>query len=49
MYLISSFIRTNFLVSGSVSMWSPNVNEPLVKMLCHGAAVRSVAVDPTGK
>lgn len=34
--------------TGSVSMWSPNVNEPLVKMLCHGAAVRSVAVDPTG-
>jgi U3 small nucleolar RNA-associated protein 7 len=33
---------------GSVTMWSPNVSEPLVKMLCHGAAVRSLAVDSTG-
>ncbi|XP_062594051.1 WD repeat-containing protein 46-like [Saccostrea cucullata] len=33
---------------GSVTMWSPNVNEPLVKMLCHGAAVRSIAVDSSG-
>ncbi|XP_078327151.1 WD repeat-containing protein 46-like [Crassostrea virginica] len=34
--------------AGAVTMWSPNVNEPLVKMLCHGAAVRSIAVDSTG-
>ena len=30
-------------------MWSPNIKEPLVKMLCHGSATKSVAVDLTGK
>ncbi|XP_033730001.1 WD repeat-containing protein 46-like [Pecten maximus] len=34
---------------GTVTMWSPNVKEPLVKMLCHRNGVRSVAVDPQGK
>ncbi|KAK7478780.1 hypothetical protein BaRGS_00029991, partial [Batillaria attramentaria] len=33
---------------GTVTLWSPNVKEPLVKMLCHKSSVRSVAVDPTG-
>ncbi|ESO02736.1 hypothetical protein HELRODRAFT_81152, partial [Helobdella robusta] len=33
---------------GTVSMWSPNVKEPLVKMLCHGSATKSIAVDKTG-
>lgn len=33
---------------GTVTMWSPNVKEPLVKMLCHGGGVRSVAVDHRG-
>nr|XP_033781384.1 WD repeat-containing protein 46 isoform X2 [Geotrypetes seraphini] len=35
--------------NGTVSLWSPNLKEPLVKMLCHKAAVRAVTVDNTGK
>ncbi|XP_077369973.1 WD repeat-containing protein 46 [Festucalex cinctus] len=34
--------------NGTVSLWSPSQKEPLVKMLCHQAGVRSVAVDKTG-
>ncbi|XP_056320556.1 WD repeat-containing protein 46 [Danio aesculapii] len=34
--------------NGTVSLWSPNQKEPLVKMLCHRGAVHSVAVDKTG-
>ncbi|XP_072331930.1 WD repeat-containing protein 46 [Scyliorhinus torazame] len=33
---------------GTVTLWSPNVKEPLVKMLCHRGSVRAVAVDQTG-
>ncbi|CAH1787344.1 unnamed protein product [Owenia fusiformis] len=33
---------------GTVTLWSPNIKEPLVKMLCHGGAVRAVDVDHTG-
>ncbi|TRY95417.1 hypothetical protein DNTS_003552 [Danionella cerebrum] len=34
--------------NGTVSLWSPNQREPLVKMLCHRGAVRSLALDKTG-
>ncbi|CAJ1084939.1 WD repeat-containing protein 46 [Xyrichtys novacula] len=34
--------------NGTVSLWSPNQKEPLVKMLCHQGNVRSVAVDKSG-
>lgn len=34
--------------NGTVSLWSPNQREPLVKMLCHRGAVRSLTVDKTG-
>ncbi|KAG7266919.1 hypothetical protein CRUP_017980, partial [Coryphaenoides rupestris] len=34
--------------NGTVTLWSPNQKEPLVKMLCHQGAVRSVTVDKTG-
>ncbi|XP_069045697.1 WD repeat-containing protein 46 [Lepisosteus oculatus] len=34
--------------TGTVTLWSPNQREPLVKMLCHRGAVRSIAVDRTG-
>ncbi|XP_063422030.1 WD repeat-containing protein 46-like [Mytilus trossulus] len=34
---------------GTVTMWSPNVKEPLIKMLCHGGGVRSVTVDKKGR
>ena len=30
-------------------MWTPNSKEPQMKMLCHGGATRSVAVDATGR
>uniref|UniRef100_A0A3B4DI96 WD repeat-containing protein 46 n=2 Tax=Pygocentrus nattereri TaxID=42514 RepID=A0A3B4DI96_PYGNA len=34
--------------NGTVSLWSPNQKEPLVKMLCHRGGVRSLTVDRTG-
>ncbi|XP_054663652.1 WD repeat-containing protein 46 [Grus americana] len=34
--------------NGTVTLWSPNVSEPLVRMLCHRGALRALAVDPTG-
>ena len=34
--------------SGVVSLWSPNVKEPLVKMLCHKSAIKSLAVNHNG-
>lgn len=34
--------------NGTVSLWSPNQKEALVKMLCHKGGVRSLTVDKTG-
>lgn len=34
--------------NGTVSLWSPNSREPLVRMLCHRGAVRSIAIDKHG-
>ncbi|XP_030280124.1 WD repeat-containing protein 46 [Sparus aurata] len=34
--------------NGTVTLWSPNQKEALVKMLCHQGGVRSVTVDKTG-
>lgn len=34
--------------SGTVTMWSPNVKEPLVKMMTHVGSVCALAVDKTG-
>ncbi|XP_029362489.1 WD repeat-containing protein 46 isoform X2 [Echeneis naucrates] len=34
--------------NGTVTLWSPNQKEALVKMLCHQGAVRSVTVDKSG-
>ncbi|KAL8578958.1 hypothetical protein ACOMHN_001920 [Nucella lapillus] len=34
--------------SGTVTLWSPSVKRPLVKMLTHKAPVRAIAVDSTG-
>jgi len=36
--------------NGTVTLWSPASSQPLVKMLCHkGAAIHSLAIDPSGK
>lgn len=34
--------------NGTVTMWSPNMKEPLLKMLCHRNAIRAIAVDKSG-
>ncbi|XP_054715854.1 WD repeat-containing protein 46-like [Uloborus diversus] len=34
--------------NGSVSMWSPNVEKPLARMLCHPHPIRSIAIDNKG-
>ncbi|CAN0373982.1 unnamed protein product [Lampetra planeri] len=34
--------------NGYVTMWTPTMKEPLVKMMCHRGAVRSIAVERTG-
>jgi U3 small nucleolar RNA-associated protein 7 len=34
---------------GTVTMWSPNSTEPLVKLLPHHGPVRAIAVDRTGR
>ena len=33
---------------GTVTLWSPNVKTPLVKMLCHRGPVKALAVDQGG-
>lgn len=35
--------------NGTVTMWSPNVDEPLVKMLAHRGPVNDVSVDRSGR
>lgn len=35
--------------NGVVSMWTPNITEPVVKVLCHRGPVQSLAVDPSGR
>ncbi len=34
---------------GTVTMWTPNVREPVAKMLAHRQPVRAVAVDGSGR
>lgn len=34
--------------NGTVTMWSPSMTTPLVRMLCHSAPVRALAVDRSG-
>lgn len=34
--------------NGTLSMWTPNVSKPVVRMLCHGGPITSLAVDITG-
>jgi len=37
-----------FLCLGIVSMWSPNLREPVAKILCHGNMVTSLAINYNG-
>jgi len=44
---------TNAVISlghynGIVTLWSPNLSQPLVKMLCHRGPVKAIAYSPTG-
>ena len=34
---------------GTISMWTPNFESPVVKMLCHRQPVRAVAIDQSGR
>ncbi|XP_033928330.1 WD repeat-containing protein 46 isoform X2 [Melopsittacus undulatus] len=34
--------------NGTITLWSPSVQEPLVRMLSHRGAVRALAIDPSG-
>ncbi len=34
--------------SGVVTLWSPNMKEPLAKMLCHKSGVKSMAINQSG-
>lgn len=40
---------SNALTLGTVTMWSPSMTTPLVKMLCHEGPVRAVACDGRGQ
>eukprot|EP00873_Tetraselmis_striata_P008187 jgi/Tetstr1/428451/TSEL_018464.t1 len=35
--------------NGTVTMWTPNITTPVVKLLTHRGPVRALAVDPTGR
>ena len=35
--------------NGTMTLWSPNVPTPLVKMFCHHGPVRSIAIDREGR
>lgn len=35
--------------NGTVTLWSPNINTPLVKMLCHRGPLTAVAIDNSGR
>lgn len=35
--------------NGTVTMWTPNLTTPAVRMLCHHGPVRAVALDQTGR
>lgn len=37
-----------YFFKGVVTLWSPNVKEPLVKMLCHKSAIKSLAINQNG-
>jgi U3 small nucleolar RNA-associated protein 7 len=46
--MIDVYIYFFYFESGVVTLWSPNVKEPLVKMLCHRGPVKAIAIDHGG-
>lgn len=34
---------------GTVTLWSPNMNQPLVKMLCQRGALTDLAINRSGQ
>ena len=61
MYLVSYFIELNYFfinrylikyccdLLGTVTLWAPNMKDPLVKMLCHRGPVQAIAIDNKGQ
>lgn len=37
------------LLLGTVTLWSPNMTTPLVKMLCHRGPIKALAIDHAGR
>ena len=35
--------------NGTVTLWTPNINKPAVKMLCHRSPLTALAIDTSGK
>ena len=35
--------------NGTVTMWTPNMSKPAVKMLCHRGRVSDIAIDREGR
>ena len=35
--------------NGVVSLWTPNMGKPVVKMLCHRAQVTGIKMDKSGR
>ena len=35
--------------NGTVSLWTPNMGKPAIKMLCHRANVTGIGVDTSGR
>ncbi|XP_015272919.1 PREDICTED: WD repeat-containing protein 46 [Gekko japonicus] len=44
----NAIVHLGHAMVSTVTLWSPNVKEPLVRMLCHRGAVRALAVDRSG-
>ena len=36
------------VIVGTVTLWSPNMKDPLVKMLCHRGPITGIAIDGGG-
>ena len=35
--------------NGTVTLWTPNMHEPVAKLLCHKGAVADLAIDRAGR